>query len=219
MSAEVKAHLGAKFISESCILLGLSHEARYKALVLFHYFADKIEFTALCTASLLLASKLEEEMCTLKRILYVFNYLYTEYQSEPRALTYRHSIRIKESCIQAETEMLKSLGFNPNFIDIYGELLDALEDLELDQKLAQRLFLNLNAFLACPKILNTTSKALLTSVIEAAYGGRNELTEFAESCVKHEGKKYDLETFTEIPSTRKIDASLVSGFIKRQKKI
>lgn len=215
---EIKTFLGVKFITESCILLGLSHQVRYKALMMFHSFNTRIDFISLCTASLLLASKLEEEVCTLKRIIYVFNYLYTEYESKPRLLTNRLSIRMKEGCIMAETEMLKALGFDLVFEDVYGALVDLLAILGLSRALIRETFALLNAVMVWPRVLELDSKSVILMVLDLVLDKEGEFKEVLEKYKIFERKRFNLETYEEVRAEMKIDDSLLLGFAKRQKR-
>ncbi|AFM97929.1 hypothetical protein EHEL_030320 [Encephalitozoon hellem ATCC 50504] len=215
---EVKQLLGVKFITESCILLNLSYQSRYKALVLFYNFNEKVDFAGLCMASLLLASKLEEEVCTLKKVIYVFNYLYTRYESKPTPLTNRLSIRLKEGCILAETQILKSLGFDVSFEDVYGDFIDFLQAIDLSPDLTDKAVRVFNTMIQWPRVKDLDSRKLVEAVMESLLGKNKELEDFVARYRLFQEKKFNLETYEEIPAIRNISESLITGFVKRQKR-
>lgn len=216
---EVKMCLGVRFIAEACVLLGLSHETRYRSLVLFHSFRRDMELASLCTASILLASKLEEEMCTLKKIVYVFHYLHSEYEGRLEQLTSRQSIRLKEGCIVAETEILKFLGFNAVFEDAYGALVDFLESESLSSECMQRIFSSFGSLMLCQDVQSLDSGALVAMAIEDAFGGEGRVRAAVERYKTFEGRRFDLETFKEIGGARRISSNLLHSFAKRQRRM
>ncbi|ADM11177.1 uncharacterized protein Eint_030330 [Encephalitozoon intestinalis ATCC 50506] len=217
-SKEVKEFLGIKFITESCVLLRLSYQVRYKALVLFYNFCEEIDLVDLCTASILLASKLEEEVCTLKKVIYVFNYLYTKYESKAAPLTNRQSIRLKEGCVIAETRILKSLGFDVSFEDVYCDFVEFLQTMDLPIDFIDKAIQVFNTMIQWPEVKLLDSKSLAKATIESLFGQNKEFKDFVSRYNMFQKKKFDLQTYKEIPTIRNIDEGLVADFAKRQKR-
>ncbi|KAH9411816.1 hypothetical protein HK407_03g05660 [Ordospora pajunii] len=214
---EVKGFIGARFVVDSCMLLNLSYRVRYKALVLFHTFSDELEFSGVCMASVLLASKLEEEMCTIKRIVYVFNYLYTQYESRPVPLTSRLSIRLKEGCIFAETEMLRRLGFDALFDDVYSCMIEFLQTSGFPSGFAQKCFIILNTLLQSREVNGMNLWELMTVIVESCVGMSKVVDDILSRYSMLDAKKFDLQTFKEVQLTRKIDNCMIQNFVKRQR--
>ncbi|KAM0672570.1 hypothetical protein CWI42_030110 [Ordospora colligata] len=214
---EVKGFIGARFIMDSCMLLNLSCRVRYKALMLFHTFSDGMEFSGLCMASVLLASKLEEEMCTIKRIVYVFNYLYTQYESKPMPLTNRLSIRLKEGCIVAETEMLRRLGFDAQFEDVYSCMTEFAQTSRLPSEFIQKCFNILNTLLQSREVKQMNLQALMKATVQSCIGTSKILDDILYRYNTLDAKKFDLNTFEEVKSIRKIDNNMIQNFVKRQR--
>lgn len=214
---EVKLFLGVKFVTESCTLLRLSFQVRYKALVLLYSFSEEIGLESLCTACVLLAAKLEEEVCTLKRVIYVFNYLYTGYESKPGPLTSRLSIRLKEGCVVAETQILRSLGFDAAFEDVYGDLVDFLQAQSLSPDAAAKIFQAFNTLIHWPEVKDMDSGALVVAAIESCFGTNKRFESFLEKYKAFCRKKFDLQTYQEIHVAKGIDEGLLQGFAKRQR--
>ncbi|CAD26187.1 hypothetical protein [Encephalitozoon cuniculi GB-M1] len=215
---EVKLFLGIKFITESCILLNLSYQTRYKALVLLYNFCEEIDLVGLCTASILLASKLEEEVCTLKRVICVFNYLHTRYESEAAPLTNRLSIRLKEGCILAETQILRSLGFDMSFEDVYGDFIGFLQTVNLPPGLIDRAIRLFNTLIQWPEVRKLDSRSLVMAAIESLFGRNEEFQNFLTKYGAFQKRKFDTRTYREIPAVKDIDESLIRSFVKRQKR-
>lgn len=218
MNTRIKHYLGAKFITESIHLLELSCKTRYKALMLFHYFSSKIDFIDICMASILIASKLEEEKCTIKRILYVFNHLHTGYKHKPEMLTYGQSIRMKERVIKAETIILKELGFNIQVENVYEDLIKLLENLIISDEVKQEIFAYVNTIFLWSESLKLNSRKIIEMSVEASMGITNEYTDFIKFYNELELQKVDFNTFEIIKNTKKIDEKLLDSFVKRHKK-
>ncbi|AFN82651.1 hypothetical protein EROM_030300 [Encephalitozoon romaleae SJ-2008] len=215
---EVKQFLGVKFITESCVLLSLSYQSRYKALILFYNFNEEIDFAGLCMASVLLASKLEEEVCTLKKVIYVFNYLYTRYESKPTPLTNRLSIRLKEGCILAETQILKSLGFDVSFEDVYGEFIDFLETTDFSPDFIGKAIQVFNTIIQWPEAVSLDPCSLIIATIESLFSRNKRFEDYTRRYRLFQEKRVNLQTYEEVVTTKNISENLITGFFKRQKR-
>lgn len=214
---EVKMMLGAKFIAEACVLLNLSYQVRYKSLVLFYNFHSDLELVDGCMASILLGSKVEEEMCTVKRIVYVVNYLYTDYCSQARRLTQRQSVGLKEGCIRAETFMLRALEFDVEFEDVYGLATKFFLSSNVPGWRMRRIVSTLNFLLMWPSTHMLSCSAVVSMAVEWSVGENRRLEEMVERHRMFEERKFDLETYEEIPMTRGISTTLLENFAKRHK--
>lgn len=215
---EAKQFLGVKFITESCVLLNLSYQSRYKALILFYNFNEEIDFAGLCMASVLLASKLEEEVCTLKKVVYVFNYLYTRYESKPAPLTNRLSIRLKEGCILAEAQILKSLGFDVSFEDVYGEFIDFLQTTDFSPDFIGKAIRVFNTMIQWPEAVSFDPGSLVMATIESLFSRNERFEDYTRRYRLFQERRFNLQTYEEISTTKNIGENLITGFVKRQKR-
>ncbi|TBT99621.1 putative cyclin [Hamiltosporidium magnivora] len=117
------SYISCFFIKNISELLQLSHTTFCTSVFLFHKFYRKKNFIKynnldVAISCILVASKLEEQNCNLKRIICVYNFLKSEYfETKYQNLTVLDASKIKERIVLIEMNILKYFGFNPIIIN------------------------------------------------------------------------------------------------------
>ncbi|KAF7683459.1 Cyclin-Q [Astathelohania contejeani] len=160
-----------KLIFEAIHLLEMSANTRFASLMIYHKYYKKKRMSKydnfyVCMASVLLASKLEEQQVTLKQILCVFNYLRHK-NSKYTQLTVNEANTMKDKCIIIEMNILKHFGFNIQLESPYPLLTSYLKKQNTLPK--EPLIKNLNDLMICPSIINYTAFEICKAAMVITY--------------------------------------------------
>lgn len=136
--------LGTKLIQSSGPLLRIPQVTVATGQVLFQRFYYQRSFKIfslldICMASVFIACKVEETSRRLRDIVNVFDFLYRKYRkldTDPLPYVSDEYFEYKDSLVEAESIVLRELGFHVHVQHAHGLLLNYLKALDLNEDLS-----------------------------------------------------------------------------------